>query len=105
MEFESWNLPKGLNLDILLDLTSEKRLLGMIESMANKSRNERRVIFPSRVCLRKCLVYYLVEKFNEDFDAVLDVLKGHEKTLGKIHKANIRKLWENRKKEIENDDS
>ena len=103
MKLEEWNLPRGLNLNFLLDFISEKKLLAMIEDMADRPRKDRRIIFPSRSCLFKCHVYYLAEKFNGDFDKVMDVLRGKEKVLAekRLHKANIRKLYENRKREIE----
>ena len=103
MKYEEWNLPKGLNLDFLLDFISEKKLLAIIDELADKPRKDRRVIFPSRSCLNKCNVYFLVEKFNGDYDAVLDILRGREKVMSAkgLYKGNIRKLYETRKREIE----
>ncbi len=104
MKLKNLNLPKGLNLDFLLNFLSEKKLMAVIEDYADKSRKERKVILPSRACIRKCLVYYLVEKYKGDFDSVLEKIKG-DKTLGELelHKGNIKKLYENRKREIENE--
>jgi len=105
MKLEEWNLPKGLNLDFLLNFISEKKLLAMIEDMADKPRKDRKIIFPSRSCLFKCNVYYLVEKFNGDFDTAMDILRGNEKVMAEkgLYKGNIKKLYEQRKKEIENE--
>jgi len=105
MRLKDWNLPKGLNLDFLLNFLSEKKLMKVIEDMADKPREQRKVILPSRSCLRKCLVYYLVEKFKGDFDAVMDILRGKEKILARkgLYKGNIKRLYENRKKEIQNE--
>lgn len=105
MKLEEWNLPKGLNLDLLLNFISEKKLLAMIEDMADKPRKDRKIIFPSRSCLFKCNVYYLVEKFNGDFDTAMDILRGNEKVMAEkgLYKGNIKKLYEQRKKEIENE--
>jgi len=106
MKLEDWNLPKGLNLDFILNFLSEKKLLAMIEDCADKPRKDRKIILPSRSCLRKCHIYYLVEKFNGDFDVVMDILRGNEKVLAKkgLYKGNIKKLYEQRKKEIENEE-
>ena len=102
MKLKDWNLPKKLNLDFLLNFISEKKLLAIIENTADEPRKNRRVVFPSRSCLRKCHVYYLVEKFNGDYDAVMDILRGREKVMARkgLYKGNIRKLYETRKREI-----
>lgn len=102
MKLKDWNLPKGLNLDPLLDFMSEKKILALIDNMADKPRKDRKIIFPSRSCMRKCLVYYLVEKFNGNFDVVMNILRGGEKILAEkgLYKGNVRKLYEQRKKEI-----
>lgn len=103
MEFKDWNLPKGLNVDFLLRFISEKKLLKVMEEMADRPRKERRIILPSRSCLRKCLIYYLVETFKGDFDVVMNILRGKEKILAKkrLYKGNIRRLYESRKRELE----
>ena len=105
MKLKEWNLPRGLNLNFLLNFISEKKLLEIIENMADKPRKDRRVIFPSRSCLFKCNVHFLVEKFNGDYDAVLDILRGKEKVMAEkgLYKGNIRKLYEQRKQELGNE--
>ena len=105
MRLKDWNLPKGLNVDFLLRFLSEKKLMKVIEDMADKPREQRKIILPSRSCLRKCLIYYLVEKFKGDFDVVMDILRGKEKILARkgLYKSNIRRLYESRKREIKNE--
>lgn len=110
LKYEDYNFPKGLNLDFLLNFLSEKKLMKVIENYANKPRKERKVILPSWSCIRKCSIYYLVEKHDGDFDAVLGILKAKageklEKFLGNalLHKGNIKRLYETRKKEIKNE--
>jgi len=105
IKIKDLNLPRPLNISVLEPLLSEDVLDSLIKEYAGKSRKERRIIFPSQSCLRKCLVFYLVEKHDGDFDAVLDILRGEEKVLGNalLHKGNIKKLYEQRVKEIENE--
>lgn len=105
MKLKDWNLPKGLNVDFLLRFISEKKLMKVMEEMADRPREERKIILPSRSCLRKCLVYYLVEKFEGNFSVVMDILRGKEKILAKkgLYLGNIKRLYENRKREIENE--
>jgi len=102
MRLKDLNLPKGLNLNFLLNFLSEEELMAVIKDYADKPRRERKVILSSWSCLRKCLVYFLVEKYKVDFDAVIDIMRGEEKILGNalLHKGNIKKLYEQRKKEI-----
>jgi hypothetical protein len=105
LKYEDYDFPKGLNLDFLLNFLSEKKLMKVIENYADKPRNQRKVILPSWSCIRKCSIYYLVEKHKGDFDVVLDILKGKEKSLGNVllHKGNIKKLYFQRKRELENE--
>lgn len=102
MILENLSLPKGLNLDILKPLLPAEELEFLINERAGKSRKERRIIFPSRMCLRKCLIYFLVNKYNGDFGKVMDVLRNEERLSEKsLHLTNIKRLYFQRKKEIE----
>ena len=74
-------LLRGLNLAVLESLLSEEELESLVYEYAGKPRTERRIILPSRTCLRKCLVYYITEKHEGDFSAVLDALRGEEGVL------------------------
>lgn len=105
IKIKNLRLPRGLNLSILESLLSEDALESLIKEYAGKPRTERRIILPSRTCLRKCLVHYLVEKHDGDFSAVLDVLRGEENVLAKrgLHIGNIKRLYGQRKREIENE--
>ena len=105
MILENLSLPKGLNLDILKPLLPAEELEFLINERAGKSRKERRIIFPSRMCLRKCLIYFLVNKYNGDFSQVMDVLRNEEGVLSDkgLHITNIKRLYAQRKKEIQNE--
>lgn len=99
------NFPKGLNLDFLLNFLSEEELMVVIKRMASEPRKNRKVILPSQSCIRKCSIYYLVEKHKGDFDAVMEILRGKEKVLAKkgLHIGNIKRLYDQRKREIKNE--
>jgi len=105
MRYEDLNFPKALNLGFLLNFLSEKELMVVIGNYAGKPRSQRKIILPSRTCLRKCLVYYLVGKHKGNFDPVMNILRGEEKVLGDalLHKGNIKKLCQQRKREIANE--
>lgn len=102
MILEKLSLPQGLNLRVLKSVVPEEELEFLIKIMSGKSRKERRIIFPSRRCLRKCLIYYLVEKYDGDFSQVMDVLRNEEGVLSEkgLHITNIKRLYAQRKKEI-----
>ncbi len=105
MRYEDLNFPKALNLAFLLNFLSKEELMVVIGNYANKPRSQRKIILPSRACLRKCIVYYLVEKHKGNFDVVMNILRGEEKVLGDalLHKGNIKKLFNQRKKELVNE--
>lgn len=95
-------LPRGLNLDVLRRFLSEEELERLLLEYANKPRTKRRIVLPSRSCLRKCLVYSLAVKHKGDFSAVIEELRGEATVLaGHGHYiGNIKRLYEQRKREI-----
>jgi len=105
MRLNDLNLPKGLNVDFLLRFLSEEELMILIGEMADKPRSERKVILPSRSCMRKCLVYYLVEKHKGDFSKVMDILRDNRSVLASHghYVSNVKRLYNQRKKEISNE--
>jgi len=98
-------LPKRNNLDILAELLPKKVLESLVYKFAGKSLEERRIILPSESCLRKCTIYHLVEKYEGDFSKVMNVLRDGKEVLAKQghYVSNIKRLYETRKKEIENE--
>jgi hypothetical protein len=98
-------LPRKLNLDILAELLSKKTFESLVYKFADKSLEERRITLPSELCLRKCMVYYLVEKFKGDFSKVINALRSGEKVLAERghYIGNIKRLYETKKREIENE--
>lgn len=102
MILENLSLPKGLNLHILKPILPAEELEFMIKERAGMSRKDRRIVFPSQKCIRKCLIYYLVEKQNGDFKKVMDSLKDKDENLylKGLHLTNIKRMYFQRKKEI-----
>ncbi|MCK4731583.1 MAG: hypothetical protein KAT65_03910 [Methanophagales archaeon] len=97
------NLPKPLNLSILESLLSQKALDSLIYTYANKSRKERRIILPTQMCLKKCLIHYLVNKYHGDFKKALELLRDKEGILAwkGLHIGNLKRMYFQRCKEIE----
>jgi len=97
------NLPRGLNLSILAEVIPEEELEFLIKELSGKSRKERRVIFPSRTCLRKCLIHHLVNKHDKNFKKVLELLRDQDGILAwkGLHIGNLKRMYFQRCKEIE----
>lgn len=105
MKIKDLQLPRGLNLAVLESLLSEEELESLIDKYALKSRKERKVILPSQSCLRKCMIYHLVEKHKGDFSKVMRILREEEGILVShgSYITNIKRLYNQRKKEIANE--
>lgn len=105
MKLRTLRLPKGLNIEFLLRFMSEEELMVVIADMADKPRSERKVVLPSRSCMRKCLIFYLGEKYHQDFRKVMDVLRDNGSVLASHghYISNVKRLYQQRKKEIENE--
>lgn len=106
MILKQLNLPKGLNLHILQEVIPAEKLEAMVKERANMPRKDRRVIFPSRNCLRKCLIHFLVNKYNRDFKKVMELLRDEEGILASkgLHLTNIKRMYLQRCKEIEREE-
>jgi len=100
------NLPRGLNLHILQEVIPAEKLEALMKERSGMSRRDRRVIFPSRNCLRKCLIHFYVEKHNGDFKKVLELLRDEEGILAwkGLHLTNIKRMYLQRCKEIEKEE-
>ncbi len=98
-------LPRKLNLDILAELLSRKDFESLIYKFAGKPLEERRITLPSESCIRKCAIYFLVQRYEGDFSKVMNALRSGEKVLAsKSHYvSNIKRSYETRKKEIINE--
>lgn len=96
------NLPRGLNLSILAEVIPEEELEFMIKERAGMSRRDRRIVFPSQKCLRKCLIHFLVNKHNRDFKKVMNILKDKDENLylKGLHLTNLKRMYFQREKEI-----
>jgi hypothetical protein len=101
IRFSELNFPKALNLDLLSGILTEKALTNLIQENAMKDRKQRRIMLPSHSCLRKVIIYFLMEKYGQDYSQVMERLKGAG-TMGSqtLQKSNILRLYETRKKEI-----
>lgn len=58
MKISDLNFPKAMNIDLLAEILPEKKLLDLIISNCAKDRKQRRIILPSKSCLKKLVCFY-----------------------------------------------
>lgn len=103
IEFKKLSWPKGLNLHLLSGILPEEVLKQLISENSYGSRLERRIVLPSNKCLKKIVCHHLYVKHQGDLDkCVIELRDGFktQKELG-VSKKKIRKMYAQRKKEIE----
>ncbi len=106
IKFSDLSFPTGLNLEVLSELLTEESLQMLIALSAGKSRKERRIILPSRRCLKKVISYWLWEKIQAKETTWQEFKKDVKKEVGLLQNLSLtkwdcKKLWAARKIEIE----
>ena len=114
--FTKLNWPKNTRMDLLAEVIPEDLLLKLLKLFRDRSEEERIVRFPKAQTILKCLAYYYgqqVERGELSWKEVMRELKdwGNFKTLKelrketklKISQKEMKKLFQQRKKEIQNE--
>lgn len=105
IQFDELSFPKGLNLDILSIIVPQRKLLKLMMEYSGKTRTERRIMLPSKKCLRKVYSHHIYKRILagdltwEDFKKDLRKDIGTIKALG-FSKHNVKKFYKQREKEI-----
>ena len=107
IDFKEIKWPKGLNLEILPQVVSEDDLKKLIAANMAETRLNRRIILPSRKCLKKILCWCFWEKIESgkaSWDDIKNDLRQEFQSLKSVgmSKEHVKKLWTQRCKEIEN---
>jgi hypothetical protein len=104
--FDELNWPKALNLDLIKGLISRDDFLNLVLKNLGKDRKERRIVLPSKACLKKCIAFHfgeLVAKGEMEWPQVIEELKKGTgksiKGLG-LFRAELKRLHQQRAKEI-----
>lgn len=106
MKISELDFPKAMNLDLLAKILPEKKLMDLILSNCTKERKARRIILPSKSCLKKVVCYYYgkrvdggkmnwsqaMKKLREGFDTL--------KEAG-LEREAIKRLFLQREREIQ----
>ena len=105
MKYSDLIFPKAMNLHILSEILSDGQMMSLIEKYEGEERRARRIILPSRKLIRKCIIYFLATKHKENFEEVIKELRGKLDTPDEdiFRKDKIIELYQQRKKEIENE--
>lgn len=113
--FKKLEWPMNTRMDLLAEVLPEDSLVRVLTSFKDRSEEERCVRFPKSQTILKCLAYYYgqrVEKRGElSWKEVMKELKGNYPTLKelrketklKISQKEMKKLFQQRKKEIANE--
>lgn len=100
------NLPKGLNIGLLKSVLPEKKLVKLILENWEEPRTERRIILPSKACLKKCLCYYYGTKLANgemNWNKIMNEIKnkfGILKETNFVDRKQVKKLFHQREREI-----
>jgi hypothetical protein len=108
IDFKDLSWPKGLNLETLTQVMNDDDLKKLIAANMGSTRLKRRIILPSRKCLKKILCWYYwrkVESGEASWDEIKNDLRQEFQTLKSIgmSKEKVKKLWAQRQKEIANE--
>lgn len=105
IRFNDLIFPKALNLHLLSEILDDGQMMNLIKKFESGTRKERRIILPSRKLIRKCIIYSLMQKHKENFEEVLKELKGDLELPEEagLRKDKIIELYDQRKREIENE--
>lgn len=96
-----------MNLNTLLEVLGEDALKEMIIKNLDKNRLQRRIILPSRKCLRKVICHYfgvLADDGILSWEEIMAELRGSFKSLKEIDisRKRVKMLYLQREKEIAN---
>jgi len=100
-----FNWPQGLNLEILENVLSDEDFIKLIVTFMDKPRLERRIVLPSLRCCQKVLAHAFwsrIEAGEMDWEKIKKSLRkeyGSMAFVG-IRKDQIKKLYEQREREI-----
>lgn len=65
MKISELDFPKAMNIGLLAEILPEKKLMALIISNWAKERKQRRIVLPSKSCLKKVVCYYYGKQIAE----------------------------------------
>ena len=81
------NFPRGLGLDILKGYLDDDEMEKLIAEFSDLPREQRRIILPSRSCVRKCYLHFLFRNVLSGQTTWKETRKSLQKRFGTVAKA------------------
>lgn len=105
MKISESDFPKAMNLDLLAKILPEKKLMNLIIGHCAKERRQRRIILPSKSCIKKVVCYFYGKQVADgkmNWPRAMKKLKGRFQTLKEagLDGQAIKRLYLQRQKEI-----
>ena len=107
IRLDDFNLPRGLNIELLKSLLPEKRFMKLILENCEEPKEKRRIILPSKKTLKKCLCHYYGTKLANgemNWNRIMKEIKkrfGILKETNLVNRKQIKQLYFQRQREIQ----
>jgi len=104
-EFSKMSWPEGLGLDILKEYLSDKEMEKLISDYSMLPRRQRRIILPSRICVRKIYLHFVFNQIQSGGVKWSELRKEIRDSFGTLGFARttfwqIKQAWFQREREI-----
>ncbi len=105
MNISDLNFPKAMNIDLLAEILPEKKLLELIISNCAKERKARKIMLPSKSCLKKLVCFYYGKRVADgkmSWPQAMKKLKEGFETLKQagLEREAVKRLFFQRQREI-----
>lgn len=99
------NFPKAMNIDLLAEILPEKKLLELFLENRDKDRKQRRIMLPSKSCLKKLVCFYYGKRVADgkmSWPQAMKKLKEGFETLKQagLEREGVKRLFLQREREI-----
>jgi len=106
MKISELDFPKGLNLELLAEILPEKKLLDLILNNCAKDRKQRRIMLPSKSCLKKLVCFYYGKKVADGKMNWIQAMKKLREGFDSLKEAGlereaVKRLYAQREREIQ----
>lgn len=105
IRFKELNFPKAMNIELLLEIADEEKLMAFLKRHSADDRLARRIVLPSKRCMKKVMAFYLVSKMKSgeiSWEKIKKILRQDYGTLkdANVNRYDLIKLYNQRCKEI-----
>lgn len=110
MRISELDFPQAMNMDLLAEILPEKKLLKLILESCPKERKARRIVLPSKSCLKKVVCFYYGKRVKSGkmswAQAMKKIKDNNYKTLKEagLEREACKRLFLQREREIKRDE-